>query len=563
MGAAGQRPKNGRKVKTMDSLGFLNQLANDQYVCSECDNVPEIKKVDFNKYEIEFKCKVHGEKKMPLKKYIDEQSKYAYYNCICDGDKTRQIDYLDEIFVYCFQCHKKLCKKCLNKDDKTHQAFQIPVNEISSKCNKHNSYFTKFCETCYEQKCNNCEINKSHKIIPKIDKPEGSDIELLKNKKKSLIEQKETIEYLIKLIDMILTSYYNHSFNYFHYINVNNLANSLKIYNKMNNTLEEQIKSNRNNALDYLNKKLKIKLKEAEKELDLSNTNLEPEDFKILSILNLSNIEKINLSSNKLKDMSVLNYLNLSEIKIIDLSNNEIENPEFLKQLSGQAQKLERLYLNNNKIKFREFLTKKFFKYLKEIRLEDNPMTPKEISEIYNSINEQKYSNRFTICYSIDKDEFYNENKIRIFGGIFVNNNEDNCYLIINGQKSKLTQFYNYNEEENELSIILVKTGDMNDLSCMFAHCASLTSLPDISRLDTSNVEDMSSMFLNCKKLVEIDDLSKWDVSKVRSMKCMFFNCQYLSTLPDIEKWDTKALQNSNSMFEGCNINIIPEKFLL
>ena len=65
--------------------------------------------------------------------------------------------------------------------------------QISSKCNKHNSYFTKFCETCYEQKCNNCEINKSHKIIPKIDKPEGSDIELLKNKKKSLIEQKETI----------------------------------------------------------------------------------------------------------------------------------------------------------------------------------------------------------------------------------------------------------------------------------------------------------------------------------------------------------------------------------
>ena len=560
MGAAGQRPKNARKVKDMESLVFLNQLANDQYVCTECDNVPEIKKIDFNKYEIEFKCKLHGEKKMPLKTYIDEQSKYAYYNYICDGDKTRQIDCLDEIFYYCFQCHKKLCRKCLKKDDETHNSFRMLVNEISSKCNKHNSYYTKFCETCYEQKCNNCEINKSHMIIPKM-KSEDFDIELLKNKKISLIEQKENIEYLIKLIDMILTSYDKHSYNYFHYINVNNLANSLKIYNKMNNTLEEQIKSNRNNALDYLNKKLKIKLKKDEKELDLSNTNLETEDFKILSILDLSNIEKINLSSNKLKDMSVLKYLNLSEIKIIDLSNNEIENPEFLKQLSGQAQKLERLYLNNNKIKFREFLKKKFFKYLKEIRLEDNPMTSKEICEIYNSINEQKYSNRFTICYSIDKEEFYNESKIRIFGDIFVDNNEQNCYLIINGQKTKLTQFYNYNEEENELNITLVKTGNINNLNSMFAHCSSLTSLPDISRLDTSNVEDMSSMFLNCKKLVEIDDISKWEVSKVRSMKCMFFNCQSLSILPDIGKWNIND-PNMNAMFEGCNTNIIPDKFL-
>ena len=561
MGVSGQKPKKPRKVNNMDNIVFLNQLADDQYVCTECDNVPEIKKVDFNKYEIEFKCKVHGDKKMSLKNYIDEQSKFAYYKCICEGDKARQIDCLDQIFNYCFQCHKKLCKKCLKKDDETHKEFLIRVDEISSKCNKHYLYYNQFCETCHEQKCKKCEINKSHKIIQKIDKPEDFDIDLLKNEKKSLIEKKESIEYLIKLIDMILTSYDRHSYNYFHYINVNNLANSLKIYNKMNNTLEEQIKSNRNNALDYLNKKLKIKLKEDEKELDLSNTNLEPEDFKILSILNLSNIEKINLSSNKLKDMSVLNYLNLSEIKIIDLSNNEIENPEFLKKLSGQALKLERLYLNNNKIKFQEYLKKKWFKYLKEIRLEDNPMTPKEISEIYNSINEQKYSNRFTICYSIDKDEFYNENKIRIFGDIFVNNNEQNCYLIINGEKTKLTQFYIYNEEENELNITLVKTRDINDLSSMFAHCSSLISLPDISRLDTSNVEDMSSMFLNCKKLVEIDDISKWDVSKVRSMKCMFFNCQSLSSLPDIEKWNTND-PNYNSMFEGCNTNIIPDKFL-
>ena len=131
MGVSRPKPINPRKVNNMDNIVFLNQLANDQYACTECDNVPEIKKVDFNKYEIEFKCKVHGDKKMSLKNYIDEQSKFAYYKCICEGDKARQIDCLDQIFNYCFQCHKKLCKKCLNKDDETPKGFQIPINEIS------------------------------------------------------------------------------------------------------------------------------------------------------------------------------------------------------------------------------------------------------------------------------------------------------------------------------------------------------------------------------------------------------------------------------------------------
>lgn len=542
---------------------FLGNLANDQYVCTECDNVPEIKTFDFKKYEIEFKCKMHGEKKISLKKYIDEQKNFNYYNCVCEGDKARQIDFKDDIFNYCFQCHKKLCKNCLKKDDNTHKDFQIPINEISSKCDKHYLYYNKFCKTCYEQKCKKCEINKSHNShIQKIEKPDDYKKELLKEEKESLIKQKENIEYLIKLIDMILTSYEKHLYNYFHYTNINNLADSLKQYNNMNKTLKEQIKSNSDNAIKYLNKKLNINLNLDKKEIDLSNSNLEIDDFKILSILDFSNIEKLNLSSNKLNDMSVLNYLNLSEIKVIDLSNNEIEDVEFIKQLSGNALKLERLYLNNNKIKYREYLKKKWFKFLKEIRLEDNPMTPKEICEIYNILNEQKYSNRIAIYYSIDKEEFFNENKIRIFGDIFVNNNENNCHLIINGQKTKLTQFYNYNEKENELNITLVKTGEINDLSNMFAHCVSLTSLPDISRLDTSNVENMSSMFLNCKKLVEIDDISKWDVSKVTNMRSMFFNCESLLSLPDIEKWDTSNLQNYNLMFEGCNTNIIPDKFL-
>ena len=38
----------------------------------------------------------------------------------------------------------------------------------------------------------------------------------------------------------------------------------------------------------------------------------------------------------------------------------------------------------------------------------------------------------------------------------------------------------------------------------MFYHCSSLSSLPDISKWNTSNVIDMSGMFFRCKESLKI-----------------------------------------------------------
>jgi len=42
-----------------------------------------------------------------------------------------------------------------------------------------------------------------------------------------------------------------------------------------------------------------------------------------------------------------------------------------------------------------------------------------------------------TILYYIKKMEFINiyKNKIKIFGQVFVENNKNNCYLLIDGKK--------------------------------------------------------------------------------------------------------------------------------
>ena len=38
-------------------------LPNDQYVCTDCNNIPEIINVDYDEGIITFKCKTHGTKK--------------------------------------------------------------------------------------------------------------------------------------------------------------------------------------------------------------------------------------------------------------------------------------------------------------------------------------------------------------------------------------------------------------------------------------------------------------------------------------------------------------------
>ena len=76
----------------------------------------------------------------------------------------------------------------------------------------------------------------------------------------------------------------------------------------------------------------------------------------------------------------------------------------------------------------------------------------------------------------------------------------------------------------------------------MFNNCKSLSSLPDISKWNTSNVENMSSIFNNCESLSSLPDISKWNMTNVTNMSYSFTNCKSLSSLPDISKWNTSIL---------------------
>ena len=49
----------------------------------------------------------------------------------------------------------------------------------------------------------------------------------------------------------------------------------------------------------------------------------------------------------------------------------------------------------------------------------------------------------------------------------------------------------------------------------------------------------MSHLFLGCESLTSLPDISKWDTSNVRYMNYMFSQCYKLNSLPDISKWNT------------------------
>ena len=91
---------------------------------------------------------------------------------------------------------------------------------------------------------------------------------------------------------------------------------------------------------------------------------------------------------------------------------------------------------------------------------------------------------------------------------------------------------------KDKLEIKLKGILNITNMSYMFYKCSSLSSLPDISKWNTSNVNNMSYMFYECSSLSSIPDISKWNTSNVNNMSYMFDKCFSLSCLPNISKWN-------------------------
>ena len=175
-----------------------------------------------------------------------------------------------------------------------------------------------------------------------------------------------------------------------------------------------------------------------------------------------------------------------------------------------------------------------------------------------NTITKITFMDRYTPSTEADETWFADEN----------NNGDITCYrtgteIIIAGNGagkiqananssymfSYTSRSYCFKKLTSIENLSLLDTSKVTDMASMFNYCYGLKSI-DLSGFDTSKVTDMSHMFYGCSGLPSID-LSDFDTSKVTNMSHMFYGCIGLTSI-DLSDFDTSNVTTMASMFNYC-----------
>ena len=199
----------------------------------------------------------------------------------------------------------------------------------------------------------------------------------------------------------------------------------------------------------------------------------------------LLNIEENNINEMRIKIDNLKDEIN----NIINIFNKIIDNMEIYYNIYNniiniyKLNKSHEIIMNiNNLYNFNEIIIKDINKIINENSIEN------KFKSLYNIYNKMTTTNDFIIKYKIGK-----EDKIRLFGDKFVENNKNNFQMIIKNEHYKLDSFYDVkNEKENDiLEIKLKQINDVTNLSYMFNKCLDLVEFSDISKMDTKNINNM------------------------------------------------------------------------
>ena len=267
------------------------------------------------------------------------------------------------------------------------------------------------------------------------------------------------------------------------------------------------------------------------KEEEIHNKN----EIKTLSKNKEGNINN-NINNNVIKEGEITDIIN-------DIDNNED---------------------NNNELDF--YYTNLFTIILNDYKDYPNYFLIQIISDIEKFViyHEEIY-NEIDLIYEIrEEDVNLRYNSIKLFGYWFVNNNKENCFLIIEKKIFDLVSdiilddifkdFKGFNDESIILNVKLIEKKDklMNNISFMFQEISTLSSDTNFNEFNTENIKYMNGLFYNCSSNNELPDISNFNTKNVVNMSYMFYNCNSLYSLPDISKWNTEKLLDASHMFQNC-----------
>ena len=141
--------------------------------------------------------------------------------------------------------------------------------------------------------------------------------------------------------------------------------------------------------------------------IELTESNLNDDNVKLLGNLFTENLENINLSNNNISDLSKFTNSNLKGLISLDLSNNKISDIECLGNETN-FNKLEKINLSNNNIKM---IKKVNIKSLKHLDLLNNEINEgiKEFME-----NNKIYSDSLNLTFNDNSVLFKFENQLNV-----------------------------------------------------------------------------------------------------------------------------------------------------
>ncbi len=244
--------------------------------------------------------------------------------------------------------------------------------------------------------------------------------------------------------------------------------------------------------------------------------------------------------------------------------NSKIEekiDPHFIKKARDEIIKQNEQIKENYRFDYLDFYNNKFEEFeippyisliiiiLHNInKCEPNYSHFKNIKNIYLFLKIQK-KNRFIIEY-----KFSGKGDIKIFGTNFVNNNKNNCEIVVNEEIEELKDKLTLNQDKPNLRIILFENNTVKNISELFNGCDRLLSISGKSKWDTINVEYMNKMFNNCKSLKNFPEIEGWDTRNVFNMEEMFNGCCSLSEIKGLSKWKTNNVTNMKNLFKKCSL---------
>ena len=500
-------------------------------ICPKCKSMSEI---DINNFKISIKNCNNGHT-MPYlfmndfvnTQYIDESNIKCQY---CNKTEYELNNDQNNKLLLC-SCGTIMCQSCSgnhkeSENDKKMKHTNIEYKNKEYFCIEHNNSYTGYCNSCKKNICDKCEKDKHNK----------HRIEFYKKicPKDSFVQKLKSMnEELISKV----TKFNQELKELIDLINniSNNIQNDLKIFLKITNNVID----------DY---------------------NLNTKNYQ--TIKNITNI-----------------FNSINETPIFPKIDQFLKNTNSVNRIGFVLDIYNKMYLEtSNNFGFEETTQNNINKVDKNKKEEKK----KEINDNKINNNTIKLSDSFMVIKYTPNLKKLKDNKMKIFGKKFVENNKDKCSIFINGKEHPLSEFYTLKKNDiknNELEIKLSQNKTISDMSSMFyadaneqsiyltsiteisnwnipfvtdisnlfGNCTLLTSIPDISDWDTNNLTNISNLFYHCTSLASLPDISKWKIEHVTNLSYMFYDCKLLTSLPNISIWDTSNVTDMRGIFCNCS----------